>query len=229
MSLTTYLDDSFYASGHNVEDRLKTMNVQEALKELKSAEKKKFDQSVDLIINLKGIDVKKDNINVIIPLPHKTKEKRICGFFTKKSSLIKSVLDIEFPKYKDKKELKNLVKNFDFFVAEAKLMPSVATNFGKILGPTGKMPSPQLGILPNSDDNVVKAVIEKINKSVKIKVKEASVKISVGKESMADNILIENIEAIYRGLLNVLPIKKDNVKNVMVKLTMGKPIVVEVK
>lgn len=205
------------------------MELKQALDELKKEEKRNFDQSIDLIINLKGIDVKKDNINAIIPLPHNFKDKRVCGFFTKKSTLVKTVTDLEFPKYKDKKELKNLIKNFDFFIAEAKLMPSVATNFGKILGPTGKMPSPQLGILPNPDDAAIKAVLEKINSSIKIKVKEASVKISVGKQKMKEEQIIENIEAIYRGVVNALPIKKDNVKNVMVKLTMSKPINVEMK
>jgi large subunit ribosomal protein L1 len=205
------------------------MELKQALDELKKEEKRNFDQSIDLIINLKGIDVKRDNINVIVNVPHKVKDKNICGFFTKKSSLVKTITDIEFPKYKDKKELKNLVKNFDFFIAEAKLMPSVATNFGKVLGPTGKMPSPQLGILPNPDDNAIKAVLEKINSSLKIKVKEASVKVVVGKQKMKEEQVIENIEAIYKGLMNALPIKKDNIKNVMVKLTMSKPIVVEMK
>ncbi|MDO8564259.1 MAG: hypothetical protein Q7R87_04580 [Nanoarchaeota archaeon] len=205
------------------------MELKQALDELKKEEKRNFDQSIDLIINLKGIDVKKDNINVIIPIPHKIKDKRVCGFFTKKSALVKTVTDLEFSKYKDKKELKNLVKDFDFFIAEAKLMPSVATNFGKVLGPTGKMPSPQLGILPNPDDNAIKAVLEKINSSLKIKVKEASVKVVVGKQSMKEENLIDNIEAIYKGVMNALPIKKDNIKNVMVKLTMSKPISVEMK
>jgi len=205
------------------------MELQEGIKELRKEEKRNFDQSVDLIINLKGIDVKRDNINAVITIPHKIKDKSVCGFFTKKSTIVKTVTDVEFPKYKDKKELKKLVKNFDFFIGEAKLMPSVAAAFGKILGPTGKMPSPQLGILPNSDDAPVKAVLERINKSVKIKVKEASVKVSVGKVSMSDGMLAENTEAIYRGLVNALPVKKDNVKNLMIKTTMGKPVVVEVK
>lgn len=205
------------------------MEVKEALEKLRKEEKRNFDQSIDLIVNLKGIDVKRDNINVIVNIPHKIKDKRICGFFTKKTNAVKTITDIEFPKYKDKKELKNLVKNFDFFIAEAKLMPSVATNFGKVLGPTGKMPSPQLGVLPSADDNAIKVLIDKISKSVKIKVKEASVKIIAGKQSMKDESVIENIETIYRGIVNALPIKKDNVKNVMIKFTMSKPLSVEIK
>lgn len=212
---------------HTVGDDGDKMSFEKALTELRKEKKRNFEQSVDLIINLKGIDVKRDNVNAVISLPHKIKDKRVCGFFTKKTSAVKTVTDLDFPKYKDKKELKNLIKDFDFFIAEAKLMPSVATTFGKVLGPTGKMPSPQLGILPVVDDASIKNVLEKINKSVKIKAKEASIKIQIGKEKMDDQQIIENASAVYNGIVNALPIKKDNVRKVMLKLSMSKPIVVE--
>ena len=125
------------------------------------------------------------------------------------------------------KRLKNLVKEFDFFIAVAPLMPAVATTFGKVLGPSGKMPSPQLGIVTSESDAAVKDMLSKIEKSVKIKAKEASVKISIGKEKMKDEEIMENASAIYNGLVSVLPIRKDNVRSVMIKLTMSKPIRVE--
>ncbi len=108
-------------------------------------------------------------------------------------------------------------------------MPAVATTFGKILGPAGKMPSPQLGIVMSEDEKVIKDTLQKIAKAVKIKVKEASVKLSVGKEGMKDEEIIANAEAVYSALVNALPIKKENVKNTMIKLTMSKPIKVEIK
>jgi ribosomal protein L1 len=46
---------------------------------------------------------------------------------------------------------------------------------------------------------------------------------------MPDEKIIENIEAVYRGVVSALPIKKDNVKKAMIKLTMSKPIIVEIK
>lgn len=204
------------------------MKLQEALNELRK-DKRNFQQGIDLIVNLKGIDIKRDNIATIINIPHKIKNKTVCAFFEKKSEVVKTVTPLDFPKYKDKKELKNLVKDYDFFIAEAKLMPSVATNFGKILGPTGKMPSPQLGVLASQDPATLKALLAKIDNSVKIRVKEASVKVSIGKENMDDSQIISNIEAVYRGLENVLPVKRDNVKSVMIKFTMSKPIKVEVQ
>ncbi len=205
------------------------MQLKEALNELRKLEKKKFDQSIDLVINLKGIDIKKDNIAAIISIPHKIKDKKICGFLTKKSELVNTITQPEFIKYRDKKPLKELVKSYDFFIASAPLMPSVATAFGKALGPTGKMPSPQLGVLMKDDESAIQQLIEKINKSIKVRVREASVKVSIGKESMSDSQILENAESFYAGVVNALPTKKENVRSVMLKLTMSKPIKVEMK
>ncbi|MDP3881261.1 MAG: hypothetical protein Q8Q31_00070 [Nanoarchaeota archaeon] len=205
------------------------MDLKEALTELRKSEKKKFEQSVDLVINLKGIDLRKDNISAIISLPNIVKEKKVCGFLTKKSELIKTVTQLDFPKYRDKDALKELVKEYDFFISHISLMPSVATTFGKALGPAGKMPSPQLGVLPNEEDSTIKALLNKISHSVKIRLKELSLKVSVGKENMKDEAIIENALAVYQGLINVLPTKKENVKSIMLKLTMSKPLKVEIK
>lgn len=205
------------------------MELTQALAELRKTEKRNFDQSIDLVVSLKGIDVKKDNISAIVTIPHKIKDKKVCAFLSNKSGIVKTVTNLDFPKYKDKKELKNLVKEYDFFIAEAKLMPSVATTFGKVLGPTGKMPSPQLGVLMNVDDNSIKALLARIDNAVKIRVKEPAVKLSVGKQSMDDKKIAENINAVYQGLVAALPVKKDNIKSVMIKLTMSKPIKVEIK
>ncbi len=204
------------------------MKVQEALQELRK-EKRNFEQSVDLIINLRSIDIKKEPVNAVIALPHSVKEKKVCAFLTNKSAVVRTITPIEFPKYKDKKMLKNLVKEYDFFIGEAKLMPQVATVFGKVLGPVGKMPSPQLGVLINADEANLKELLGQIGNSLKIRAKEASVKASIGNEKMDDKKLQENIASVYQGVVNALPNKKDNVKSVLLKLTMSKPIKVEVE
>jgi len=205
------------------------MEIKQALEELRKLEKRKFEQSVDLLISLKGVDPKKDNISIIVDIPNKIKDKKICGFFTKRLDVVKTITNLDFPKYKDKKTLKNLVKEFDFFIAEAKLMPAVATTFGKILGPAGKMPSPQLGIVTTDDEKTVKSLADRISTSIKLRVKEAAIKTIIGKESMSDEQIIANITAVYNGLLNVLPVKKDNIRKVMIKLTMSKPVQVEME
>ncbi len=203
------------------------MKLREALAEIRKQEPRKFEQSVDLIVNLKGIDSKRDNVNVVLTIPHKIKEKKICAFLNEKSKSIDTIREPDFAKYKDKKMLKNLVKDYDYFIAAAPLMPKVATTFGKILGPAGKMPSPQLGILMQENEAQVQATIDKISNSIKVRMKEASIKVVAGREKMSDDEIIANIEAIYKGLENVLPKKRDSIKNVLVKLSMGAPIKVE--
>jgi len=200
------------------------MDVKTALAELRKNEKRKFSQSIDAIINLKGIDLRRDNINIVLTIPHKLKDKKVCGFLNNKSSLISTITKPDFQKYKDKNALRKLVKKYDFFIAAAPLMPSVATAFGKVLGPAGKMPSPQLGILAIESDDAIEKELEKISKSIKIRVKEPSIKLSIADEKMKDEDVIENFTTIYNAVVNALPKKKDNVKNVMLKFTMTKPI-----
>ena len=55
-------------------------DLQNALKKLReNSKERKFNQTVDLIINLQKIDVKKNPINLFINVPHKIKEKKIAG------------------------------------------------------------------------------------------------------------------------------------------------------
>jgi len=203
------------------------MQIKEALAELRKEEKRKFSQTIDLIINLKGVDPKKDSVNVIAQIPHTIKQKKVCGFLENKNDAVRSITKIEFDKFKEKKALKTLVGEYDFFIANAKLMPSVAAAFGKVLGPAGKMPSPQLGIVVDESPTSIKNLVDKISKSVKLRVKEPSVKVAIAHEGMSDENVIANIQAVYTALSNALPAKKENIKNVMIKLTMGKPIKVE--
>ena len=205
------------------------MELKQALEELRKGKKRKFDQTLDLIINLKEINIRKDNISLVIDIPHKFKDKKVCGFLTEKNELVKTVTKPEFPKYKDKAALKDLVDNFDFFIAHASLMPSVATTFGKALGPAGKMPSPQLGIITKETPEMINPLLEKISKSIKIRAKEASIKIAVGKENMKDEQLMENLLSVYNSIIQALPNKIENVKNVNIKFTMSKLLGVEIK
>jgi large subunit ribosomal protein L1 len=197
--------------------------LKQALVELRKDKTRKFDQSVDLVINLQKFDIKKSQLNFFVSVPHKIKDKKICGFLEIKNDNIDTIMKSEFKKYSTKQEVKKLANKYDFFIAQASLMPTVATTFGRALGPTGKMPSPQLGILINVDDKMIKELIERINTSVKIKIKEASVKVSVGKQSMKDEDIIENIVAIYNAVLKSMTKGKENIKNVEVKFTMTKP------
>lgn len=203
------------------------MELENALKEIRKGDKRKFDQTVDLLISLRGIDLRRDSINVISTIPHSFGEKRICGFLENRSDVVKTITKPEFDKYKEKKALKLLVRDYDFFIASAKVMPAVATAFGKALGPAGKMPSPQLGVVMQETPDAIKALVARIAKSIKIRAKEPAIKVAIGKESMSDEQLAQNIRALFTDVTNVLPAKKENVRKVMIKTTMGAPVKIE--
>lgn len=199
-------------------------NIIKALEELRKNEKRKFNQSIDLLINLKNFDIKRESVNLLLNLPHKVKEKKIAAFLSKKSSVIDTITKAEFDIYKDKKKIKNLVKSYDFFISHASLMPSLAAAFGRYLGTAGKMPSPQLGILKTEVDNEIKETVAKFAKIVKVKSKEPSLKFCIGKESMKNEEIADNILHAYNAIENVLSKKKENIRSVMIKFTMTKPV-----
>lgn len=199
------------------------------LEELRKEKQRKFDESLELIINLQKIDIKKTSINLFVNVPYKIKEKKIAGFLETKKLELDTITPSDFKKFKDKKEIKKFVKKYDFFIAQASLMPQIATIFGKVLGPLGKMPSPQLGIIANTEDKTINETKEKINTSIKIRAKQPSIKIAVGKRSMKNEELIENIMTIYNSILNALPRNKENIKNIEIKFTMSKPQKIKIK
>ncbi|MFC1682434.1 hypothetical protein ACFL0X_02365 [Nanoarchaeota archaeon] len=200
-----------------------------ALTELRKGKERKFNQTVDLIVNLQKFEVKKNPLNLFISVPHKIKEKKVAGFLESKSKFVDTISKDEFKKYSDKKELKKIIRNYDFFIAQGSLMPKVASTFGRVLGPAGKMPSPQLGIILNADEKTIEDLKVKINQSVKIKAKEASIKLAIGKQSMKDGEIVENVMSVYNALVKALPRDKENIKNVELKFTMTKPVKINIR
>jgi len=199
-----------------------------ALKELrKTAIKRNFEQSVDLIINLRDFDIKKHSINIPIILPFRIKDSRICAFLEKDNKEFDFVVKKEEIARFSPEQIKKLAPEYDFFVSLSSLMPAVATAFGRILGPLGKMPNPKTGGVIMDDKNV-KELIQKLKNTIIIKTKEASIKTSIGKEGKPDEELEKNASTIYEAVLNALPNKKENIKNVMLKFTMSKPVKIKI-
>ncbi len=203
--------------------------LKEALENLRKEKERKFIQTVDLIVNLQKFNIKKNNVNIVATLPHKIKDKKIAGFLEVKNENIETITPDKFKNYTDKNKLKKLVKKYDFFISQASLMPKVATTFGRALGPAGKMPSPQLGIIMNADTKIINELKERINNSIKIKIKEASVKIPIGKQDMNDENILENITTVYNTILKNLPRDKENIKNIEIKFTMTKPQKIKIR
>ncbi|MFH0808469.1 MAG: hypothetical protein V1888_02530 [archaeon] len=201
------------------------METIKAIQELRKGKKRKFDQSVDLVMNLKNFDVRREALNTFVFVPHGMNRK-FAAFFQKRSSKIDTITEEDFTKYKELKDIKNLANKYDAFLAVAPMMGKVATKFGRVFGPMNKMPSPLAGIVPKEDDVMVEAMINKMSKAIRVKNKEMSIKVSVGKESMSDSDIAENINAAIEELTKKLPRGNDNVKDVLVKFTMTKPVVV---
>ena len=210
--------------------------IETTLKKVKeNSPKKNFKQSVDLIINLKGLDLKKaeHNVNIFITLQHDTGKKvSVCALVgpelegKAKEVCEEIILADQFDRFKSKAEVKKLANKHDFFIAQAPLMPRVATIFGRYLGPRGKMPSPKIGsILPPNAN--VKQVYDRLKKTVNLATKnEPTIKCRVGREDTENNSIIDNILAVYNSVTQKLPNEKHNVKSVMLKLTMGPSFVI---
>lgn len=197
------------------------------------SEKRNFKQSYDLIINLKGLDLKKQEhqIDTFITLPHsRGKKVKVCALVgpeleeQAKGICDSVILSDNFERYKDKKGIKKIANSVDFFVAQANIMPKVANAFGRVLGPRGKMPNPKSGCIVPPNANL-KPLYEKLQRTVRAAVKSAPlIQCAVGTEDMDTNDIAENALTVYNSLLQVLPNEKHNIKNMYIKLTMGKPV-----
>jgi len=202
------------------------MEIAQALAELRNEKKRKFVQTVDLVINLKNFDVRKEALNTFVTVPH-PREKKVAAFLPKRSSLIDTITEEDFVKYKDVKDIKKLANQYDAFIAVAPLMGKIATKFGRVFGPVGKMPSPQAGIIAQFSEEALAAMKDKVERVIRVRNKEMAIKLAIGKEEMSDSDLAENILDVLKSLEKKLPRGRDNIKQVLIKFTMTKPIAID--
>jgi large subunit ribosomal protein L1 len=213
-------------------DQNKLLGTVKKVREL--SQKRNFKQTFDLIINLKDIDLKKadQQIEFFIPLHYsKGKKVKVCALVGPElASQAKEVFDLainvdDFDSYvKDKKLTKNLANDYDFFVAQATIMAKVASTFGRIFGPKGKMPNPKAGCVVPPNANL-KPLYDQLQKTVKVSAKlKPLIQLPVGSEDMPDTEIADNILTLYTQLIHHLPNESHNIRSVYLKLTMGKPI-----
>ncbi len=210
--------------------------IQEILNKAKEGPKRNFKQSIDLIINLKGLNLKKptDQVEFFTQLHFPAgKKKKICAIvgpeLKAQSEKVcdKTITIDELPKYADKKVLNKLASEYDYFIAQANFMAKVAAGLGRVLGPKGKMPNPKAGCVVPPNANL-QVLYDKLQKTVKVSIKTSfSFKCIVGKEDMPEEQVAENIWAIHDAIVHHLPREKENIKSVLIKLTMGKPVKIE--
>jgi large subunit ribosomal protein L1 len=208
--------------------------ILDAVKQAKEKSgKRKFNQTVDLILDIQEIDMKapEAKIQEVVELPHSTgKPNKICVIasgelaFKAKNAGADAVLeraDLEGLAGK-KKELRKLAGEYDVFISEAPLMQLVGRILGPILGPRGKMPVP---VAPTAD---IAALIEKHRKTILVRMRsQPIIQCSVGSERMSDEELYDNIQAVLRVLEAKLKRGLKNVKFVFIKTSMGEPVKVK--
>lgn len=205
----------------------------EKIKHIREISKKReFQQTFDLIVNLKNIDLKKpeNRFTIDLKLPEGRGKKPKIAFITEAyekqaNGLVESVLGkAEIGKLaKDKKAAKKLASRTDFFLADTTLMAEIGKSLGSVLAPRGKMPRP---IPPNIN---IEPLIQTVQNSLRVSLKNTPViQMAIGMESMKDEAVQRNMEAAVNAIIEKLPKGRANLRSVYLKLTMGPPVKMEV-
>ena len=210
-------------------DKTLSHSLIDAVKLVKKYKFVKFDESVDLAINL-DVDPRHadENIRLTTPLPHGTGNKVSILVLTsgpKEQEAADAGAD-----FVGNKEFLAKIKNgwtdVDKIVASPDMMGELG-KLGKILGPKGLMPNPKSGTVTT---DVAKAVRELKAGKVELRVESNGIiHVSCGKVSFKDEFLIENIKAVYDAVLKARPasVKGHYFKKISVSSTMGPSILID--
>jgi len=201
----------------------KVASLEESIKKVKQSSTAKFDESIDVSLNLNLKQKKEDvNLRTVVNLPHgngkKIKVAVLCeeGKINEaKSSGAEIVGSDDLVK-----EILSGKIAFDKLVATPAMMPKMG-KIGKILGPKGLMPNPKLGTVTNDVKKVVKLL-----KEGQIEIKndtDGNIAASIGKKSFDDKKIIDNFNALIQTIQKEKPngIKGDFIISSYITSTMG--------
>ncbi len=201
----------------------KAETLEVAIKKIKENCTTKFDESIDVSLNLNLKQKKEEaNLRTIVNLPHGNGKK------------VKIAVLCEESKIGDAKDAgaalagsENLISditagkiNFDKLIATPVMMSKMG-KLGKILGPKGLMPNPKLGTVTEDVKKAVKALKEG---QIEIKNdKDGNIAASIGKKSFPDIKIIENFNAFIQTIQKEKPnkIKGDFILSSFLTSTMG--------
>ena len=209
-------------------DRQKAYALADSIKLLKEASYAKFDQTVEMSINLNILQ--KHTVRDTVVLPFGTGKKvRVLVFA--KADKAKEAQDAgaDFVGDDDLVEkIKGGWFDFDVAVATPDMMKSVG-KIGQLLGKRGLMPNPKTGTVTND----IKRTVGELKKGrIEFRAdKTGIIHLGIGKMSMDDNALVENIKALYEGILHKRPsdLKGEYIKSVFVSATMSPGIKIDYK
>ncbi len=210
-------------------DREKLYALDEAVKLVKERAKSKFDETIEVAMNL-GVDPRHADqmVRGVCALPNGTGRTVRVGVFARGAKADEAraagadVVGAE--------ELVNEVQggtiNFDKCIATPDMMPLVG-RLGKILGPRGMMPNPKVGTVTM---DVAEAIRGAKGGSVEFRVEKAGIiHAGIGKASFSETALVENIKAFTEAVSRAKPAgaKGTYLKRVALSSTMGPGVKIE--
>jgi large subunit ribosomal protein L1 len=211
-------------------DRKAIYDLAEAVKKIKEGASAKFDETVEIAMNL-GVDPRHADQNVrgVVALPHGTgKSVRVAVFAKgpKAEEAAKAGADLVGAEDLAEKIQAGEI-DFDRCIATPDMMPVVG-RLGKVLGPRGLMPNPKLGTVTADVAAAIKAVK---GGQVEFRVEKAGiVHAGVGKTSFAEDALVANIRAFVDAISRAKPsgAKGTYIKRISLSSTMGPGLRIEV-
>ncbi len=218
----------FRAATETVE-RNKLYELEEAVKLVKDAAKAKFDETIEVAMNL-GVDPRHADqmVRGVCALPHGSGRKLRVAVFAKgdkAEEAKKAGADVVGAEDLVEQVQKGVI-DFDRCIATPDMMPLVG-RLGKVLGPRGLMPNPKVGTVTA---DIAPAVAAAKGGAVEFRVEKAGViHAGVGKASFTAEALVANIRAFIDAVTKAKPSgsKGTYVKRIAVTSTMGPGVKVE--
>jgi large subunit ribosomal protein L1 len=204
-------------------DRSKSYELNAALDLVKKTATAKFDESVDVAVNL-GIDAKKSDLVVrgCVVLPRGTGTSVRVAVFAQGANAEKArAAGAEVVGFDDLAEkIKGGFMDFDVVIATPDAMKVVGP-LGQVLGPRGLMPNPKVGtVTPNVEEAVRNAKAGQVQYRAD---KAGIVQCTIGRASFPVEALAENLEALIGAINKAKPAATTGIylKKVSVSSTMG--------
>ncbi|MBT7954790.1 MAG: 50S ribosomal protein L1 [Rhodospirillaceae bacterium] len=210
-------------SAYDLFDRAVDQSVSDAVKIILDSKKTKFDETVELAINL-GVDPRHADqmVRGVVSLPNGTGKSVTVAVFAKEDKAEEAkAAGAEFVGGEElaEKVQKGEVE-FDRCIATPDMM-AVVGKLGKVLGPKGLMPNPKLGTVT---PNVAEAIKSVKGGEIEFRVEKAGIiHAGVGKTSFSQEALVENVNAFVGAIVKAKPtgVKGTYLKRATLTSTMG--------
>ena len=220
-----------YASVATQVDKKKAYSAEEAVKLVKASSNAKFDETVEVAMNL-NLDTRKadQQLRGAIVLPNGTGKSQTVLVLAK-GDQAKAAKDAGADFVGDADLIEKIEKEnwfeYDVIIATPEMMPMLG-KIGKLLGPKGLMPNPKTGTVTVD----VKKAVEDTKKG-KVEYRTDSfgnVHGIIGKASFTEDKLVENLNTFVNSILKLKPasVKGNYVKNISISSTMGPGIKLDI-